>query len=190
MLKYLEYSLNRLYNKNNIENIIEYDRVKYLKDRITEIKSNILEGVKIRSRVEEQLEGEKVSSFLIKKQAQIKKRQYITKIKSEPDILDNLEEGIILDNKDIIELYIHKYYKNLYKDEPYDESLQNEFLELVSNKLSDSDKENLGIEISENEIFIAVKDLNTNKAPGIDGIPIEFYQKYWEIIKKEFVLVI
>ena len=190
MLKYLEHSLNRLYNKNNIDNTIEYDRVKYLKDRITEIKSNILEGVKIRSRVEEQLEGEKVSNFLIKKQAQIKKRQYITKIKSEPNILDNLEEGIILDNKDVIELYIHKYYKNLYKDEPYDEILQNEFLELISNKLNDSDKENLGIEISENEIFIAVNDLNTNKAPGIDGIPIEFYQKYWEIIKKEFVQVI
>ena len=113
--------------------------------------------MKIRSRVEEQLEGEKVSNFLIKKQAQIKKRQYITKIKSEPNILDNLEEGTILDNKDIIELYIHNYYKKLYKDEPYDEILQNQFLELINNKLSDSDKENLGFEITENEIFIAVK---------------------------------
>ena len=112
--------------------MIEYDKVKYLKDRIIEIQSEILEGVKIRSRIEEQLEGERVSSFLIKKQAEVKKRQYITKIKSESNILDNLEEGIILDNKDIIELYICNYYKKLYTDEPYDESLQTEFLELIN----------------------------------------------------------
>ena len=190
MLKYLEYSLNRLYNKNNIENRVVYDKVKYLKDRIIEIQSEILEGVKIRSRIEEQLEGERVSSFLIKKQAEVKKKQYITKIKSESNILDNLEEGIILDNKDSIELYICKYYKKLYTDEPYDESLQTEFLELINNKLHESDIEHLQTEITENEIFIAIKDLSINKAPGIDGIPTEFYQNYWGIIKKEFVQVI
>ena len=79
MLKYLEYSLNRLYNKNNIENRVDYDKVKYLKDRINEIQSEILEGVKIRSRIEEQLEGEKVSSFLIKKQAEVKKSNILQK---------------------------------------------------------------------------------------------------------------
>ena len=29
-----------------------------------------------------------------------------------------------------------------------------------------------------------------NKAPGIDGISIEFYQKYWDIIKNELVIII
>ena len=99
-------------------------------------------------------------------------------------MLDNLEEGIILDNKDIIELYICKYYKKLYTDEPYDESLQTEFLELINNKLRESDIEHLQTEITENEIFIAIKDLSINKAPEIDGIPTEFYQNYWGIIKK------
>ena len=151
LLKYIEYKLNRLYNKNNIENKIDYEKVTQLKDRISEIKNEILEGVKIRSRIEEQLEGEKVSNYLIKKQAQIKKRQYITKIKSEPNIMNQLEEGIILDNTDIIQLYIYKYYEKLYKDEPFDESIQNEFLDLIANKLSDTDREELGIEITDDE---------------------------------------
>ena len=47
MLNYLEFCLNRLYNNNNIEQRIEYDQVKYLKDRITGIKDNILQGVKV-----------------------------------------------------------------------------------------------------------------------------------------------
>ena len=32
--------------------------------------------------------------------------------------------------------------------------------------------------------------MNLNKAPGIDGIPIEFYLKYWNIIKKEMIEII
>ena len=190
LLKYLECSLNRLLNKNSIENRIDFERVKCLKSRITDIKNDILEGVKVRSRIEEQLEGEKVSSFLIKKQSEIKKRQYITKIKSEPNIIKSLEEGVILDNSDIIELYIYKYYEKLYKEEPFNQSMQNKFLDLISKKLNDHDREELDDEITDKEIYRAVMNLNTNKSPGIDGIPIEFYQKYWGIVKHEIVQII
>ena len=80
MLKYLEYSLNRLYNDCNVNNKIEYDRVKTIKARISDIKSEILKGVQVRSRVEEQLKGEIVSTFLIQKQAQIKKSSIYLKL--------------------------------------------------------------------------------------------------------------
>ena len=43
-----------------------YNDVKLLKDRIDDLKNEILEGVKIRSRIQEQEEGERVSAFLIK----------------------------------------------------------------------------------------------------------------------------
>lgn len=190
MLKYLEYSLNRLYNRNNITNKIDYDRVKSIKARITNIKTEILEGVKIRSRVDEQLKGEIVSTFLIKKQAQIKKKQYLTEIMSEPDIVDNLDEGIILNNRDSIELYIRKYYEKLYDEEPFDESQQKYFVDLINNKLNEIDRDTLSCEITEAEILNAIKGLNANKSPGIDGIPAEFYCKFWEIIKVELTKII
>ena len=86
--------------------------------------------------------------------------------------------------------HINRYYEKLYREEPYDESIQNEFLELISNKLSDTDIELLGKDITEDEIYTAVQNLNINKAPGIDGIPVEFYQKYWNIIKVVFVQIV
>ena len=190
MLNYLEFCLNRLYNKNNIEQRIEYDQVKYLKDRITGIKDNILQGVKVRSRIEEQLVGETVSTFLIKKQAQIKEKQFISEVKSEANIIDNLNEGILLNNKDMIEFYIRKYYEKLYNDEPVNENDQAYFLNLIENKLCNQDKVTLASAITDQEIFNAVKGLNPNKAPGIDGIPIEFYQKFWDIIKFEMITII
>ena len=135
MLKYLEYSLNRLYNDNNISNRIDYNRVKSIKARITKIKADIMKGVQIRSRVEEQLKGETVSTFLIAKQAQIKKKQYISEIKSEPNIIDNLEEGVILNQKDSIEMYVEKYFEKLYDVEPIEEVQQKWFLDMINDKL-------------------------------------------------------
>ena len=57
-------------------------------------------------------------------------------------------------------------------------------------KLTQIDIQNLEKEVSEKEIYKAIKSLNSNKSPGIDGLPNEFYLKFWEIIKKEFCEVI
>ena len=42
--------------------------------------------------------------------------------------------------------------------------------------------------ISEEELYAIVKTMATNKAPGPDGISIEFYQRYWQIIKQDFTV--
>ena len=44
-------------------------------------------------------------------------------------------------------------------------------------------------EISTNEIVSAVKKMKSNKSPGPDGIIIEFYKLYWEIIKDDLMNV-
>ena len=45
-------------------------------------------------------------------------------------------------------------------------------------------------EVSQNEIFKAINDMNINRAPGIDGIPVEFYIQYWSTIKSEITDII
>ena len=78
----------------------------------------------------------------------------------------------------------------LYKKEEADDRYQEWFLQFLDNKISDEEREVLEKEILESEIFQAIKDLNSKKSPGIDGIPNEFYLKYWEIIKSEVSQVI
>ncbi|CAM8948289.1 unnamed protein product [Rhodiola kirilowii] len=40
---------------------------------------------------------------------------------------------------------------------------------------------------TERDIYAAVHQLNPSKAPGLDGFPAEFLQRYWDILKTDFV---
>ena len=190
LLHLLEHKLNRLYDGLNKTGLIDYNEVKVIKDRINRIKDQMLEGVKIRNRLQEQIEGEKISAYLIGQQAKIKTKKAITSIQAEDDIVNNINSGTIIKDKDAIELYISSYYKKLYKNEHSDEQIQNWFLQFVDPKLSGNDTNVLESNVTDQEIFKAINDMNVNKSPGIDGIPIEFYSKYWSIIHVELSEII
>ena len=124
------------------------------------------------------------------KQILSKKKQTIVSLKAEENIVENLKPGTKLTNKDSIELYITKYFEKLYFTEDFDEKLQTWFIQFVEKKINDNFKENLDREVFESEIYDAIKSLNCNKSPGLDGLPNEFYLKYWDIIHVEVSKVI
>jgi len=84
---------------------------------------------------------------------------------------------------------IKRFYKNLYNTKYPNINDINDFMDnvVVSNTLSSSQNEILGKMPSANELESAVKNMNRNKSPGLDGIPVEFYQTFWEEIKDEFI---
>ncbi|KAI0492159.1 hypothetical protein KFK09_026425 [Dendrobium nobile] len=53
--------------------------------------------------------------------------------------------------------------------------------------LEDSDKDLMNTELDEAEIKSFICNLESNKAPGIDGITHSFFKKFWEIIQKDVV---
>jgi hypothetical protein len=57
----------------------------------------------------------------------------------------------------------------------------------VQEKLSDEDNIKLNEPFSDEEIQAAINSMVKNKAPGPDGIPVEFYQACWPIIKNDIM---
>ncbi|CAM8938136.1 unnamed protein product [Rhodiola kirilowii] len=53
--------------------------------------------------------------------------------------------------------------------------------------LNEYQRECLGSHIGEEEILVALKDCDGNKAPGPDGFNMNFYKKYWYIASEEVV---
>jgi hypothetical protein len=52
-------------------------------------------------------------------------------------------------------------------------------------KLNEDDRKLLTAPFSYQEIFKVVTDLKHNSAPGPDGLPAEFFQDFWDLIKKD-----
>ena len=61
----------------------------------------------------------------------------------------------------------------------------NDFLKNVG-VLSDHDNVELEEKIHMEELTAILKECSSNKAPGLDGLPYEFYIAVWDIIGEEF----
>uniref|UniRef100_A0A3B3Y9A6 Reverse transcriptase domain-containing protein n=1 Tax=Poecilia mexicana TaxID=48701 RepID=A0A3B3Y9A6_9TELE len=63
------------------------------------------------------------------------------------------------------------------------------FLSKLTNKLTEKERESLDQEITVDEITKAMQSMQSNKAPGLDGLPKEFYATFWDILKAHLLQV-
>ena len=94
-----------------------------------------------------------------------------------------------VNTKDEINLYVSESFKTLYNEKSCDIDMQNFFLSQIQSNITDSENEDLVKYVDEEEIYSIIKNMNLNKSPGIDGIPLEFFIYYWDIIKPELCLI-
>ncbi|XP_073355470.1 uncharacterized protein [Aegilops tauschii subsp. strangulata] len=96
------------------------------------------------------------------------------------------DEGTIVGQENL-KLYITEFYKQLFGP-PANTcvSLDESRVEDVP-QLTVVENEVLTAPFTEKEVFEAVSQMETNKAPGPDGFPAEFYKKCWCIIKGDLL---
>lgn len=92
------------------------------------------------------------------------------------------ENGHVCTEQDKKIKVVNKFYKKLFTLE----QKETDYVELLSeieNKVKDEDKTELEKNITIDEIQEALFQLPKGKAPGIDGIPTDFYVEYWDLLK-------
>lgn len=77
-------------------------------------------------------------------------------------------------------------YTNLYSKVPIDETAKDEFLSNIPITVTQEDNVRLLADITDEEIKITILESPRKKSPGSDGLPIEFYIKFWHVIGPEF----
>ena len=179
MLNYLEYKLRRQYEISNTSGIINKERIDSIKSRIDSIRDDMAKGVKVRTRLQDTLNGENISSYLIAKQKELASNKIITCLTTENDI--------ILNNHQDIHHHASDFYKTLYSKSSCNTEKQNHFLSYINNELNDEDRQMLSAPITKDEIYKIITDISSNKTPGIDGIPIEFYMELWSDISEDIL---
>jgi hypothetical protein len=98
------------------------------------------------------------------------------------------EEGDqVIKGDENMKTYITKYYKRLFRSSNHEGISLNEDIANDIAQVSVEDNEMLTTPFTENEVKEAIFEMKHNKAPGPDGFPAEFYQRFWKVIKYDLM---
>ena len=144
------------------------ERYLYFKKKHKEIIDTEIQGHQIRTRGNPTYEiNEPDIEFYAKLEKKSAQKCLITELQD--------EDGQILTSKDDLLRIAENYYTKLYTPSAVDIIKQQQLLKNIDTHINTSDRQKLDAPITEDELKTAVRQLNDNKSPGLDGITAEFY---------------
>ena len=95
------------------------------------------------------------------------------------------EDGTRYEHKDVAEQFV-KHFKGFLGINPDVGKLGENDDSLFMNKVSEEEAEYMIRGVTDDEIKMALFDIDDDKAPGPDGFTSKFFKKAWAIVKKDF----
>ena len=169
ILKELETSITSFKRNGN-----NHEELELMEKEYEAIHSKQVEGAKIRSKIQWWEEGEKSTKYFHNLEKKNGKDKAWEKIWG--------DNGESIHGTDNIQKRQVQFYRDLYTSQNLDMNEKEYFLQGNTNCLTEDSKIFLDSMLSKEEMCNAIKKMPNNKSPGSDGIPIEFYKVYWNII--------
>lgn len=138
-------------------------------------------AIAARTKIQHAEEGEKSTRYFYSLENQQKTKQTIK-------LLTKNNVDTITETHDFI-TETHAFYKNLYSLQQTDSAKQNDFLNIETPTLTPDDRNLCEGHITENELLLALKTMENNKSPGLDGLSTNFYKCFWPILGTELTHV-
>ena len=171
---FIQNALRKEYAKLAINKHHDLTTLQMLLEELKIIEITKCNGAILRSKAQWNFECDKNTSFFLNLE---KSKQESNSIKEL-----NTNNGLSRKTEDILD-YVHQYYSKLYTRENIHSAKEEDILNLITNKINEIERQNCDKEISIEELTNALKGMNRNKSPGIDGITVEFYIKFWDKLK-------
>ena len=166
--------------------------VAVVRGKLRDIMRDECMGFQVRSRFKENLETEKASLYHVNREKKKAGQKNISKL---------MVGGMEVEDRDQVEGNVCGYFESLFhghhrsggvnvgKAFQPDFKHVNEFLEGLG-QLSEESKAKIQADIKLDELEEAIKGLEDNKAPGLDGLSAEFYKKTGDMINPELLKVL
>lgn len=119
--------------------------------------------------------GDRNTSYFHQKASHRKKRNTISKI--------TLDDGKEITEEEEISEEFCKFYMDLFSKNA--EASCDDILGAIESKVTPAMNEDLQRSYTEKDIIEAIKHMHLDKSPGPDGMTPLFFQKYWNIIRKD-----
>ena len=140
------------------------------------------QGAQIRSRVQWVEEGESSSAFFFRLE---KKRGVDRRISA----LKTADGKTVSDTAGLCDV-ITSFYSDLFSSQPTDDIARASLLQHIDSTLSSAEAELCEGLLSLEECKAALLGMARRKAPGSDGLPMEFYLKFWDLLGEDLVCVL
>jgi exonuclease III len=173
----LEAMINEIdtYLASNKHDEVKTNERNSIKKELDEFYANKARGYQIRSRARWVEEGEKSSKYFFS----------LEKTRQNSNNISHLTENnsTYSEDKDILDI-ASNFYSRLYTSSNPDSENINEYFDNLpeSRKLRDADKEMCEGYVTLDECSQALENMRNNRSPGLDGITVEFYVKFWPIV--------
>lgn len=168
---------------NSMTNQYISQKIEKIENILGKLYNEKVRGNQIRSRVKWSEEGEKNSAYFLGLEKTRQCKKTITQLYTE-------NKTITQDQEEILNLEV-KYYENLYTSINPPEKESKEYIDNTERckKISEPESNSCEGEITLQECTNAIFKMKLNKAPGLDGLTVEFYRKFWTDIKDLIIQV-
>ena len=152
-----------------------------LKESLNSLAASKARGAQIRSRAFYLNTEEKPCSYFLRRESAGSKAKYIA------ELCD--DSGRLFRDSLSLQQVCGDFYKNLLSEHPVDDNVIEDFLESVPSLESDARLVCEG-PLSYEECLKAIRQMKGNKSPGLDGLPGEFYKRFFYLFGRDFVTMV
>ena len=150
--------------------------------KIAELVLHEAEGAKVRSRIKWAEEGEASTSYFLRLEKKNGSDGWISAMK-------NADGSLATDISSICDSWV-AFYSSLFSACDTEPDTREELLQNLSSFLSPDQSQLCDGYLTADEVLEALTGMARGKSPGSDGLPVEFYLTFWDLLGDDLVEVL
>ena len=150
--------------------------------QLADLDVEVAKGAQVRARARWIEEGECSSAYFFRLEKKRGADRWIAAVRN--------DVGAIVSSPDDLCQSFASFYSSLFSAELIDDVAQESLLNNVESSLPSDQSDSCEGLLSVEECFEALTGMARRKAPGLDGLPAEFYLKFWSVLGQDLVEVL
>ncbi|KAL7852903.1 hypothetical protein SRHO_G00186880 [Serrasalmus rhombeus] len=177
----LEKQLKTSYDDYNNGGVFDLDRAQALRAELRALHERSAADSLFNARLQMAEENETCSALFFQRVRQAREERCFT------SLIDS--EGRACSDPARMMGIAHSFYSNLFSKRGTDRETGEHFLSFLENSLPSAARDSLETPFSLGELTEVLGKMNRRKVPGLDGLPVEFYSTFWDVLGPEIVEV-
>ncbi|KAL6481312.1 hypothetical protein MHYP_G00093920 [Metynnis hypsauchen] len=177
----LEKQLKKSYADYNNGGALDLDRAQALRAELRALHERAAADSLFSARLQTAEENETCSAFFFQRVRQAREKRCFTSLKD--------SEGRTCSDPARMMGIAHIFYSNLFSNRGTDREIGEHFLSFLETSLPSAARDSLETSFSLGELTEVLGKMNRRKVPGLDGLPVEFYSTFWDVLGPEIVEV-